>query len=132
MPEEIAARGLETIEILPIENKPEAIITLTDVDQKSSSFAITPEALGILLAEALRLAGQWAGEPDLKAETADVTGPRNALPAQRIALERGRHSEETALHVYLGDIELTFLLPLPKVLEALTELRKALEPKSIH
>ena len=50
----IEARGLQAVEIVPTEDKNVVVLVLTDIDQKSSSFAINAQGLGILLAEGCR------------------------------------------------------------------------------
>ena len=74
----------------------------------------------------------WVEKPPLEAGT--WSGPHEALLATRILLEPGRNEKELAVRLFLGKLELTFIVPLD---EAVPEMAKILsivgdKPVSVH
>lgn len=138
MTKPLQAKGLADITILPTGEKDVVALVLTDISGKETRYAINPDGLGVLLQQALELASKWAEEPDLAIHT--LTGPEHPLPgsgirflpADRIAVRRGRHATECAVHVFVGRVELTFLMPLDEVIHAAAELVKQVEDEPLH
>lgn len=130
MTKPIKAEGLADIAIVPTGEKDVVALVLTDTSGKQNAYAINPDGLGVLLQQALGIASKWAEEPDLAIHT--LTGPQHPLPgsgmkllpADRIAVRRGRRATECAVHVFVGRVELTFLMPLDEVIHATAELVK--------
>lgn len=133
MTKPIEAKGLADIAIVPSGQKDVVALVLTDTSGKQTGYAINPDGLGALLSQALGLASKWAEEPDLAIHT--LTSPQHPLPgsgmkflpADRIAVRPGRHARECAVHVFVGRVELTFLMPLDEVIHAAAELVKHVE-----
>lgn len=133
MKKAIKAKELADISIVPTARKDVVALVLTDTSGKDTGYLINPDGLGTLLQQALGLASKWAEEPDLAIDT--LTGPQHALPAtrmsllpaDRIGLRRGRHATECAVHVFVGRVELAFLIPLDEVIGAAAELVKRVE-----
>ena len=118
----IEARGLARVETRPGATDSTAVLILEDTAQTITGYIINPEALNILLARLLSLLPKWADHQDLEPET--LVGPQHALSAQRMLLTPGRSAQECAVRVYLGKVELTFLIPLDEVLGATANLKK--------
>lgn len=133
MTKPIKAKGLADIAIVPTAQKDVVTLVLTDTSGKETRYLINPDGLGVLLQQALGLASKWAEEPDLAIDT--LTGPQHPLPgsgmkllpADRIAVRRGRHATECVVHVFVGRVELSFLIPLDEVIHAAAELVKHVE-----
>jgi hypothetical protein len=138
MTKPIEAKGLADISILPTAEKDVVALVLTDTSGIETRYAINPDGLGALLQQALGLASKWAEEPDLAIDT--LTGPQHPLPgsgmkllaADRIAVWPGRHATECAVHVFVGKVELTFLMPLDEVIHAAAELVKQVTDEPLH
>lgn len=133
MTKPIEAKGLADIAIVPTAQKDVVALVLTDTSGKKTEYLINPDGLGVLLQRVLGLASKWAEEPDLAIHT--LTGPQHPLPgsgiqflpADRIAVRRGRHATECVVHIFVGRVELTFLMPLDEVIHAAAELVKHIE-----
>lgn len=126
MSKPIDARGLASIQIQPVKDRDSVALVMIDTANHATGYLINPEALNVLLEPLLGLATKWANQPDLKLET--LVGPRHALPAQRIAIERGRNAKECAVRIFIGKVELTFLIPLEEVLAASADLVRQIDP----
>jgi hypothetical protein len=127
MPEKsVLAHGLAKIEIRP--GADSAVLLLTNTKGVSHGYILNPEALGAILAEGLRLAATWAEKPDLG--LGNLTGRGNALPANRISIVRGRNNKECAVRVFVGKMELTFLIPLDDVISAMGAIVTQIDPDS--
>ena len=126
----IKARGLAEVRILPTKDEDSAVLVLVDTTKKATGYLINPDGLQALLVPALEFAVKWAKKPDLQLET--LVGPRQALPATRLVLERGRDATECAVRVFVGEVELTFLIPLEEVIRAVGELKKQVDPETVH
>jgi len=114
--EPIEASGLARVEIRSL--KVDTImLLLTDTKSATVGYLLNPEALGALLGSLLGTAAQWAEKPDLG--LSQFAGPRNALRASRIEIERGRIATESAVRIFAGKLELTFLIPLDDVISGL-------------
>lgn len=124
----IEAKGLARLEIRRAEEADVAVLIFTDTEGQSSTYAINPDGLRTILQEGLGLAAQWAERPGLQVET--WSGSRSALPAQHISLERGRDETEVAVRVFVGRLELTFLIPLDDMIHATAGLVKMVDPGS--
>lgn len=138
MTKPIEAKGLADIAIVPTAQKDVMVLVLTDTSGKETRYLINPDGLGVLLQQVLGLASKWAEEPDLAIHT--LTGPQHPLPgsgmkllaADRIAVRQGRHATECAVHVFVGRVELTFLMPLDEVIHATAELVKQVTDEPLH
>lgn len=128
MTSSIEANGLSGVRVLPTEDTNSVCLMLSDANGKESGFLINADGLNALLLPALGLASQWAESPELRVES--WSGPKNALPAQHIELARGRTDTECALRVFVGKVELTFLVPLDTVIHAASILVKKVDPSS--
>ena|SRR5260221_4303776 len=113
----ITASGLARVEMRPVRDNCVALL-LTDTKEKTTGYLVTPEGVGVLLSPLLGLAAQWADVEDLSIDKS--VGPRQALPASRVVLEKGRGATECALRVFVGKMELTFLIPLDAVINGLS------------
>jgi hypothetical protein len=123
----INASGIAAFQLQPVDENTVAL-WLTDPKGKESAFLINPEILNAMLLPLLGLAIQWAGKPAL--EIGKLVGPLHAIPATQIDIAKGRSAEECALRVFVGSVEITFLVPLSAVLEATGELIRKIEPTS--
>ena len=124
MGETFEVREIARVQTKPGDSENTAFLILEDTANNITGYAITPESLSVLLGQLLKLMPTWADHQDLKAET--LVGPRHALSAQRMILMPGRHAAECAVRLYLGKIELTFLIPLDEALSATRNLREKL------
>jgi hypothetical protein len=87
-----------------------------DTSGEEKAYAVNPEGLNALLELVLGLATRWAEKPNLK--VGNWSGPQNALPANHIELARGRSETECAVRLFVGRVELTFLIPVDDVMHA--------------
>lgn len=125
MAKSIEASGVRAIRFQPVDNDTVAMV-LTDTKGSESAFLINPETLNVILAPLLGLATQWAEKPAL--EIGNLVGPFRALPATQIDISKGRNAEECALRVFVGSVEIAFLVPLSTVLKASADLIQKIEP----
>jgi hypothetical protein len=125
----VEARGLVKIDIRATDDDTVALL-LTDTTGVTSGYLVGPEGLNKLLLPLLGLATQWAEKSDLKVES--LTGPQSALPAHHISIERGRDATESALRIFVGKVELTFMIPLETVLSAFEKLVRQITPGQTH
>ena len=128
MTDSVEVSGLAAVRILPTDNQDSVCLMLSDTKGKETGFLINAEGLNALLLQALGLAIRWADSPDLQVES--WAGVKNALPASHIELAKGRNSTEVALRVFVGKIELTFLVPLDTVIHATSVLVQQIDPNS--
>lgn len=120
--------GLSSVQVLPTDHTDTVYLLLSDTKGKESGFLINAEGLNALLMPALGLASNWADQMDLQIES--WSGPKSALPAQHIELAKGRTNTECALRVFVGKLELTFLVPLDTVIHAASVLVQQVDPLS--
>jgi hypothetical protein len=116
MSNEKSLRPLASVRTYPTDANNVVCLALTDTNGVETEFIINPEGLNALIYPVLGLASKWAREPELKVSS--WSGPKSALPAQRIELAMGRTATECAVRVFMGEIELTFIVPLDSVLKA--------------
>lgn len=125
----IEACGLASVQIRPVPGDEDAVaLVLTDEKGATSGYLINAEGLGVILAPLLGLAAKWAEKPDLGLE--NVTGPKNALPATRIILGKGRNDQEASLRVFVGKMDLSFLIPLDDLISGMSQLVQKIDPNS--
>ncbi|CAG9934321.1 hypothetical protein [Candidatus Nitrotoga arctica] len=128
MSNEKPLRPIASVRTYPTDTNNVICLALTDTNGTETEFIINPEGLNALIYPVLGLASKWAKEPDLKVQT--WSGPKNALPAQHIELAIGRTATECALRVFMGEVELTFIIPLDDVLKAAAKLMQHLDKDS--
>jgi hypothetical protein len=122
----IKARGLKRIRVEPVANNPLArVLILENVDGKSSGYIINPDALEAILEPVLELASRWAGEtyPQPRNTQAKVR-ERIVLPGASLQLTEGRDEKECAVRLFLGKMEIVFLIPLEQVMAGFHDLAK--------
>lgn len=124
----IKAKGLASVSITLAEDGESVALLLSDTSGKSSGYLLGPEGVNALLEPLLGLAGRWADKRDLEIEK--LSGSKNALPAHHISFERGRTNTETAVRVFVGKMELTFIMPLDSVIAASAALVQQIDPES--
>ena len=108
--------GLMDVKVHPTERPTTVVFDLFNTDGKVFSTAVNPDSLRFLLMHCLGLASRWAEETDL--EISSWAGPQHALPATHVELATGRSSTECALRVFVGPVEMTFLLPMEVMVNA--------------
>jgi hypothetical protein len=116
MSNEKSVRPIASVRTYPTDASNVVCLALTDTNGAETEFIINPEGLNALIYPVLGLASKWAKEPDLKVKS--WSGPKNALPAQHVELAIGRTATECAVRVFMGEVELTFIIPLDDVLKA--------------
>lgn len=126
--EKPSLRPLASVRTYPTDKNNVICLALTDIDGVETEFIINPEGLNALIYPVLGLASKWAKESDVKVKT--WAGPKNALPAQHVELTMGRTTAECAVRVFMGEIELTFIVPLDDVLKASARLTQHLDQDS--
>lgn len=125
----IEACGLESVQFQPVPGDEDALVlVLTDTKAATSGYLITAEGLGVILGPLLGLAAKWAEKPDLGLE--NMTGPKNALPATRIVFGKGRNDQEASLRVFVGKMDLSFLIPLDDLISAMSQVVQQIDPNS--
>ena len=122
----ITPKSLGKVGMTPLAED-EAALSMITTDQEVAVYLINAEGLAAILPPLLGAASAWAGRPHLENET--VFGRGNALQADSAAIARGRHDQECAISLRLGQLELTFLLPLEAAFNACGDLAHLLEPK---
>lgn len=128
MSNEKTLRPIASVRTYPTDVDNVICLALTDTNGSETEFIINPEGLNALIYPVLGLASKWSKESGLKVES--WSGPKNALPAQHIELAMGRTPTECAVRVFMGDVELTFIIPLDDVLKAATKFVQHLDKDS--
>lgn len=125
----IEACGLASVQFQPVPGDEDAAaLVLTDENAATSGYLINAEGLGMILAPLLGLAAKWAEKPSLGLE--NLTGPKNALPATRIILGKGRNDQEASLRVFVGKMDLSFLIPLDDLISGMSQFVQQIDPNS--
>ena len=128
MSNEKTLRPLASVRTYPTDADKVVCLALTDTNGSETEFIINPEGLNALIYPVLGLASKWAKESGSKVES--WSGPKNALPAQHVELALARTATECALRVFMGEVELTFIIPLDDVLKAATRFVQHLDKDS--
>jgi hypothetical protein len=121
-------KPLASVRTYPTDKNNVICLALTDIDGLETEFVINPEGLNALMYPVLGLASKWARELGEKVKT--WSGPKNALPAQHVELTMGRTASECAVRVFMGEVELTFIIPLDDVLKATAKLTEQIDKNS--
>jgi len=124
----VRASGLTRVQVRPGKDEDSRALILTDTRKKSKGYLINPEGLNAILTPLLGLAVEWSDKTDLELGT--LTGPANALPANRLVIERGRNDTEAAVRAFVGNMELTFLIPLDNLMAGLRQFIEQIDPTS--
>jgi hypothetical protein len=112
MTEKDEAREAARIERVP--NEP--AILITEADGVETAIRLNETTQAQLLQASLSLL------------SSPMAHQRSSLLAQKISFQPGRHGDECAVRVFLGRMELTFLVPLEEVLSASAALARELDP----
>ncbi|CAE6695501.1 hypothetical protein [Candidatus Nitrotoga fabula] len=113
-------RPLASVRTYPTDKNNLVCLALSDTEGNETEFIVNPDGLNALLYPVLGLASKWTRELGEKVKS--WSGPKNALPARHVELVMGRTASECAVRVFMGEIELTFIVPMDAVLQATTKL----------
>ncbi len=123
--EKITAHGLAKVTFHG-DVKDEAIaMALEDTEGQKLALTVTAQTVGALLPPLLGLAKEWSQRDDLNIE--NVTGLQNSLPADRIEFAKGRSEKEIAVRLFLGEIELSFIMPVEELFTKIAALSKRIK-----
>jgi hypothetical protein len=100
-------------------------MALEDSNGQKMALAVTAQTVGVLLPPLLGLAKEWSQRTDLNLDK--VTGAQNSLPADRIEFAKGRNEKEIAVRLFVGEIELPFVMPVEELLTKISTLSKRLK-----
>ncbi len=126
--EKITAHGLAKVSFHGDVKDDAIAMALEDSEGQKLALAVTPQTITALLPPLLGLAKEWSDRGDLKLEK--VTGLQNSLPAGRIEFAKGRNDKEIALRLFVGEIELSFILPVEELFTKIGELTKRIKQSS--
>jgi hypothetical protein len=116
---------MERVDFHPTTDPKVVAIEMLNDDGTTFCTLVGPDGVRALLLRCLGVATRWADEPLL--EPASWSGPTQALQPTHVEIATGRTAAECALRVFLGSVELTFLLSIDDVLNAVTPLVRRLE-----
>jgi hypothetical protein len=120
--EKVTAHGLSKVSFHGDVKEKAIAMALEDSEGQKLALAITAQTVSALLPPLLGLAKEWSGRDDLDLEK--VTGLQNSLPANRIEFAKGRSDKEIALRLFVGEIELSFIMPVEELFTKIGELSK--------
>src|SRR5262245_15321695 len=120
--------GLADFQLLRTPQPDVAIMKTRDTKGKFGAYLVSPDALGVVLQQALLLADEWSDHPDLKPDTVtrDPDGRKNALPASTMKIVPGRHPGECVVELLIGRVELAFFVPLNEAVNASQSLARSI------
>ena len=120
--EKITANGLAKISFHGDVKENAVAMVMEDSAGQKFALAITAQTVSALLPPLLGLAKEWSGRDDLDLQK--VTGSQNTLPANRIEFANGRAENEIAIRLFVGEIELSFVMPVEELFGKLGDLAK--------
>ncbi len=103
-------------------------MALEDSEGQKLAVAVNAQTITALLPPLIGLAKEWSNRDEL--DTEKVAGPRNALPADRIEFTKGRNDKEIAVRLFVGEIELPFIMPVEELLTKVSALSKRIKRAS--
>ena len=122
---EITAHGLAKISFHGDVKDKAVAMALEDNEGQKLALAVTTQTVSALLPPLLSLAKEWSGRDGLNLEK--VTGLQNSLPASRIEFAKGRNDKEIAVVLSIGEIELSFIMPVEELFTKFGELTKRIK-----
>lgn len=123
--EKITAHGLAKISFHGDVKDDAVAMALEDSEGQKLALAVTAQTLSAILPPLLSLTKEWSGRGDLDIEK--VTGLKNSLPADRIEFAKGRNDKEIAVVLFIGKVELSFVLPVEMLFNKIAELTKRIK-----
>lgn len=126
--EKITAHGLAKVSFHG-DVKEEAIaMALEDSEGKDLAVAVNAQTVTALLPPLLGLAKEWSDRDDLEIEK--VSGRQNSLPADRIEFSKGRNDKEITVRMFVGAVELSFVMPVEELFTKIAALTKRIRRAS--
>jgi len=119
--------GLADFKLAPTDDPNTRVMLAADTVGRRASFLVNPEGLGVVLQQALLSAVAWADEPELDLRT--LAGPQHPLSASAIAFDVASETE-IAVRLWIGKVEITFLIPLDDAVNAMGSLVSRVDPES--
>jgi len=123
--EKITAHGLAKISFHGDVKDNAVAMALEDSEGQKLALAVTAQTLSAILPPLLSLTKEWSDRGDLDIEK--VTGLKNSLPADRIEFAKGRNDKEIAVILFVGKVELSFVLPVEILFNKIAELTKRIK-----
>jgi hypothetical protein len=124
--EKITAHGLAKVSFHGDVKDKAVAMALEDAEGQKLALAVTAQTVSALLPPLLGLAKEWSRRDDL--DLTNVSGLRNSLPANRVEFAKGRNDKEIALRLFVGEIELSFLMPVDELFTKFGQLAKQIQP----
>lgn len=123
--EKITAHGLAKISFHGDVKDDAVAMALEDSEGQKLALAVTAQTLSALLPPLLSLTKEWSDRSDLDIEK--VTGLKNSLPADRIEFAKGRTDKEIAVILFIGKVELSFVLPVEILFNKIADLTQRIK-----
>ena len=123
--EKITAHGLAKVSFHGDVKEDAVAMALEDCEGHKMALAVTAQTVSALLPPLLGLAKEWSNRDDLNLEKA--TGLQNSLPADRVEFAKGRNDKEIAVRLFVGAIELSFILPVEELFTKIGALTKQIK-----
>lgn len=120
--EKITAHGLAKVAFHGDVKDDAIAMALEDSEGQKLALAVTAQTVSALLPPLLGLAKEWSDRGDLDIEK--VTGLQNSLPADRIEFAKGRNEKEIAVRLFVGAVELSFMMPVEELFTKIAALTK--------
>lgn len=124
--EKITAHGLARVSFHGDVKDKAIAMALEDAEGQKLALAVTAQTVSAILPPLLGLAKEWSDRDDL--DLSKVTGLRNSLPANRIEFAKGRNDKEIVLRLFVGEIELSFLMPANELFKKFGQFVKQVQP----
>ena len=123
--EKITAHGLAKVSFHGDVKDDAVAMALEDSEGQKLALAVNPQTVSALLPPLLGLAKEWSDRGDLDIEK--VSGLQNSLPADRIEFAKGRNEKEIAVRLFIGAVELSFILPVEELFTKIAGLTKRIK-----
>jgi hypothetical protein len=115
------------------DNPQSGILAITDASGVTDEYLLSSESVQMLAPPVLGLLPVLASQyPEPETSLESLIGTRSALHANRVVIDQGQHAQEAAVRIFLGKVELTFLIPLDELILSLQNLTKLIKRETIQ
>ncbi|NDZ12069.1 hypothetical protein C7T35_15315 [Variovorax sp. WS11] len=115
-------RQLVTFEVVETTDPLAKALEFGDENGKKEAFIVGPEGLSELIQDLHGLVNHWSEFPSEVARS--LAPPENSLAASNIQFGIGREPTEASMLVHSGPVQMTYLLPLSVLIQAISSFAK--------
>jgi len=106
------------------------VMMVADTKKNISGSLVNPEALGLILEQALTLAAQWSQDPNLAIH--ELTGPSRHLPVSHVSVSMVPDNREVLLNLFVGQVQMSYLISIDALMSGLQPLLSTLDWSGVH